>query len=226
MAHIQLRKETPASNDEKVIREFGALYLPPGAREVIFAAEDDPYYYEVYAGTHSIAIQRGDCAFSISHDRKSALLTRGPFQLESPSFATLVRGFSPENRTSTITNRTVLPYVNGCSTKQIFPPDRPGDPTFQMLNIPPYSSEQAHHIHSTVRCVYILSGEGRSVVGMDKKTVSSPLTPGTICVLQRMCPHHFETSDSNLVALPVHVWSSTPGVENQHPMFNGTFRLT
>lgn len=210
---------------DKIKELFGVQYFLEGAKEKIVAPEHDAYYYETYVGAHSITIERGDCAFWLDESKAKAHLTRGPAKIKSPHFATLIRGYAPENRTCEFTDTTVLPYVNGCSTKQIFPPERPGDPTLQLLKIPPFSSEQAHHIHSTVRSVYVLSGEGTSVVGMNKRSNSAPLKPGTVCVLNKMCPHHFETADSYLVVLPVHVWSTTPGVEEIHPMFNGTFKI-
>ncbi len=203
---------------------YGVRYVPPGARVKMTASETDPYYYEAYAGSHRVTVERGDCLFWLGADKALATLTRGPADIQSEHFATLVRGYAPETRTSTIRNGTVLPYLNGCSTKQIFAPDRPGDPTWQMLLIPPNSSEQAHHIHSTVRVVYVFAGRGTSVVGMNKRTVRTTLEPGMVCVLEKMCPHHFETDDERLLVLPVHVWSSTPAVESNHPMYSGTFR--
>ncbi len=193
----------------------------------VVSEETEPYYFETYVGYQkNIEISRGDSLFWISSDLRTAYLTRGPQHIESHFFATLVRGFAPENKSSTITNRTVLPYINGCSTKQIFPPDRPGDPTMQMLFIPPHCSEQHHHIHSTARSVFVLSGSGRCIVGLNEKSsVTVDLVPKRICVLSPMCPHHFETSDEPLIVLPVHVWSSVLGAENGHPMLNGTFRI-
>lgn len=204
---------------------FGVRYFKPGAQAKAISDPKDPYYFECYAGKNSVSVSAADCVFWLSDDKITACLNRGPATIESLHFATVIRGFAPENKTSTIVNKTILPYINGCSTKQIFPPDRPGDPTLQMLYIPPNATEQAHHIHSTARCVYVLSGHGRSVVGMDKKTTATNLEPGMVCVLERMCPHHFETEDSALVVLPVHIWSTVPGGENNHPMFNGTFRI-
>jgi hypothetical protein len=212
-------------SEDNLEQLFGVRYLPAGAPRKAAASETDPYYYETYAGPHDVTVERGDCAYWLGADKTLATLTRGPAKVRSEHFATVVRGYAPETRTSTITNGTVLPYVNGCSTKQIFPPDRPGDPTWQMLLIPPHSSEQAHHIHSTVRSVYVLAGRGTSVVGMNKKTLRTPLEPGMVCILEKMCPHHFETDDASLLVLPVHVWSTSPLVENNHPMFNGTFRM-
>jgi uncharacterized RmlC-like cupin family protein len=204
---------------------YGVRYLKPRAQKKETSDPKDLYAWICYAGDTSVTVEQGDSAFWLSSDQSSANLTRGPAVIQSSHFATVIRGYSPENKTSTITNKTVLPYINGCSTKQIFPPDRPGDPTLQMLHIPPHAAEQAHHIHSTVRCVFVLSGKGKSIVGMEQNTVTTELVPGMICILERMCPHHFETSDSPLVVLPVHIWSTVPGIENNHPMFNGTFRL-
>ena len=127
----------------------------------------------------------------------------------------------PENKTSGIYTKAYLPYVNGCSTKQIFPPERVGDPTLQLLDMPPYSSEQAHHIHSTVRIVYVVSGTGKSLVGMDKMTISEDLYPGKVIILQKMCPHHFETDQDRIILLPLHVFSSSgPGENSQRYIFN------
>lgn len=202
----------------------GAHYYSDGDQDKFIAPDEDSYYFETYIGSHSIRVDRGDCVFWLESGKTMARLTRGPAQVQSPHFATLIRGYAPENRSCEFSESTVLPYVNGCSTKQIFAPERPGDPTMQMLKIPPFASEQVHHIHSTVRSVYVLSGKGTSVVGMQGKTKRSALLPGMICVLEKMCPHHFETEDSPLVVIPVHVWSTQPGVENNHPMFNGTFK--
>jgi len=91
----------------------------------------------------------------------------------------------PADRSCSLDGLTVLPYVNGCSTKQIFAPPRPGYPTLQYLYIPAHSAEHAHHIHSTVRVVYTLSGKATSVVGMEGLTVKEKLTPGKVCILVR-----------------------------------------
>ena len=45
---------------------------------------------------------------------------------------------------------------------------------------------------------------------------------GKVCILDKMCPHHFETDDKPLVVIPLHVWSSVGPSETNHPMFNGT----
>ncbi len=202
---------------------FGVTYFESGVVNKAVAAETDLYYYETFAGRHEIQISRGDCLYWISSDMTTAHLTRGPARIQSLLFATLVRGFAPENKSSTIVNGTNLPYINGCSTKQVFPPERPGDPTMQMLHMPPQTSEQSHHIHSTVRSVFVLAGEGQSIVGLGSRVTRTPLKPGMICILEKMCPHHFQTDNSSLVVLPVHIWSTIHGLENNHPMFNGTF---
>lgn len=198
-------------------------HFPSGSQSKVFSDEADPYYFETFVGAHTVNVSRGDCLFWLSDDKKSANLQRGVATIQTSHFATLVRGFAPENKSSTVTGNTVLPYINGCSTKQIFAPDRPGDPTLQLLHIPPGTSEQHHHIHSTARCVYVLSGRGTCVVGMNRN-VTVPLEPGTVCIFNPMSPHHFETQNEALVVLPVHVWSSSIA-EHDHPMFNGTFRI-
>lgn len=204
---------------------FGVRYWMPGERAIHFANADNLYWYTCYIGDHPIEVERGDAIWFISDDKTIAHQLRGPVTVQSEHFAVVIRGYMPENKTTSLVQRTTLPYVNGCSTKQLFPPERPGDPTLQFLDIPPHSSEQAHHIHSTVRCVYVLRGSGRSIVGMNKAQVIEPLVPGKVCILEPMCPHHFETDDEHCVVIPFHVWSTVPNVENIHPMFSGTFMM-
>ncbi len=204
-------------------RVLGFNYFPPGTVGHVKSRPEDPYFFETFVGHHKIPVPAGDSLYWIGADKSVAFLNRGPAQIESPIFATLVRGFSPENKSSSVTGPTVLPYINGCSTKQIFPPDRPGDPTMQLLYIPSDSSEQEHHIHSTARCVYILRGTGTAIVGMGKGE-KVDLSEGGVCVIEPMAPHHFETYQQSLTVLPIHVWSSTD-IENNHPMFNGTFGI-
>jgi hypothetical protein len=201
---------------------YGVQYFSPGTEAILEAQEDDLYYYKAFLGAHKVEVERGDCIYYLADDKSTVFLHRGPVVVDSSHIAVVVRGYMPENKSSTITTRTTLPYVNGCSTKQIFPPDRPGDPTLQLLNIPPYSAEQAHHIHSTVRVAYILSGYGRSIVGMENNLVIEELTPGKTVILEKMCPHHFETESEHLLVLPLHVFSSIGPSETNHPMFNGT----
>jgi len=217
-----VRAITDLKKVEELKRLYGVEYFAPGAQTVITASEDDLYFYTTYVGAHSVSVERGDCVYFLSDDKTTAYLQRGPVSIESKHIATVVRGYMPENKSSTITTRTNLPYVNGCSTKQVFPPDRLGDPTLQLLDIPPYSAEQAHHIHSTVRVAYILKGTGRSIVGMEQEYIVEDLYPGKTVILQKMSPHHFETDGDHLIVLPLHVFSSTGGLENNHPMFNGT----
>jgi len=202
----------------------GLTYFPPHKKGHFRSSPQDAYTFEVFAGPHRVDLAQGDCLFWLSTDRRIAHLTRGPQTVETAYFATLVRGFSPNTKTHELSETTVLPYINGCSTKQIFAPDRAGDPTWQLLSMPAHTTEQQHHIHSTARCVYILSGSGKCLLGM-KKPTTLLLKSGGICVFDPMTPHHFETQSEKLVVLPVHVWSSSQD-EHNHPMYNGTFRTS
>ena len=73
------------------------------------------------------------------------------------------------------------------------------------------------------RVVYVHSGKGVSHVGASGKTIDYELTPGMVLVLDKMIPHHFSTQEDSLIVLPLHVFSSTSN-ENNHPMFNGTYK--
>ena len=222
MENSTKRKFTTSSDISYLKDLFGVQYFEPNTNEIVEAKEDDLYYYTVYIGKHKVDVKRGDCVFFISEDRKNAYMERGAKTINSEHVATVIRGYMPENKRSEIVTKTNLPYVNGCSTKQVFSPARLGDPTLQILDIPPYSSEQSHHIHSTARVAYILHGTGRSIVGMNDKNVIEDLYPGKVVILEKMCPHHFETDNEHLIVLPLHVFSSVGSMESNHPMFNGT----
>lgn len=210
--------------DEALEASFGARFFDRESHQVIEAQPEDLYFYRVYLGAHEIQVERGDCVYYLAQDRVTAHVRRGPVTLSSPWLATVIRGYMPENKSCGLSTRTTLPYINGCSTRQIFPPERPGDPTLQLLDMPPGSSEQSHHIHSTVRVVYVLSGRGRCITGLDTRKSVRELYPGQTIVLEKMCPHHFETDDERLIVMPLHVYSSIGQQEFSHPMFNGTYR--
>ncbi len=201
---------------------FGARYFGPGSSAVVDARPTNLYHYRTFVGIHDVAVEAGDCVYYVGDDGRAAWLRRGPARVASRHLATVIRGYMPEDKSTTIHQGTTLPYVNGCSTKQLFPPERPGDPTLQLLHMPPHTTEQAHHIHSTVRVVYVLSGRGNSVVGIGGQTATHELLPGTVCILEPMCPHHFETGDEPLLCTPLHIFSSTGRHELDHPMLHGT----
>jgi uncharacterized RmlC-like cupin family protein len=204
---------------------YRVRYYKAGERARYVAPEDHTYHFEAYVGVwETIEIAEGGSAVYLSDSGTEAIRQRGPCTISSRHVCTVIPGYKPPNMTKSLEGLTVLPYVNGCSTKQIFPPERAGDPTLQFLNIPANSAEQAHHIHSTVRVVYVLGGHGISIVGMDQESYTAELKPGMVCILDPMVPHHFETPFGEpLTCVPFHVFSTVPGVESNHPMFNGTF---
>ena len=216
----------PEDRDSKLMKTFGVQYFEPEVKTIVKNKGNELYTYDAYIGEHKIDVEQGDCLFTIEKNIAKAGIVSGFYKgYESKHFAVKIRGYSPPNADVSLRGVTNLPYVNGCSTKQLFPPIRTGDPTFQYLRIPPYASEQAHHIHSTVRVVYILDGHGYSIVGMDKANVTEELYAGKTIVLDPMCPHHFETDSEHLICLPVHIFSSSGAGEYNHPMFNGTFMM-
>lgn len=82
------------------------------------------YAYTAYHGSHDIEIERGDSAFY--KEGNVAYVTRGPAVVSSKEFAVVIRGYAPPDKSSSLKSRMILPYVNGCSTRQLFPPERPG----------------------------------------------------------------------------------------------------
>jgi hypothetical protein len=212
----------------KVSETWGVKYIDADEQDLMLGpGPNDRYSYTLYV-RKDFEVSEGDSAYAIfepdsSDEPAVAQILPGGTSLTGAVMGVVIRGVMMEEQERVIRRATYLPYVNGCSTKQVFPPDRAGDPTLQYLNIPPYSAEQAHHIHSTTRVVYILAGKGVSVVGMEGKVEKTDLLPGMVCVLDPMCPHHFETPQGEaLICMPVHVWSSSGSAEFNHPMFNGT----
>ena len=212
---------------DALLEKYGARYIPAGSVTEHVSGPEETYHYSAYSGNSAVEVEYGDSAwfltFNAEDQRMVAHSMAGPGPVRFNGMCVVVRGYKAERRTVEIGKKTCLPYVNGCSTRELIAAPRVGDPTLQFLTIPAYSKEQAHHIHSTVRVVYVLKGRGVSVVGMEGGSVSTELLPGMVCILDPMSPHHFETPQGeNLHVIPFHVYSSGPG-ENNHPMFRGTF---
>lgn len=206
-----------------VNEEYGAYYFDGKQPETNHSREHDLYTYKAYAGKHTVTVAKGDSVIYLAQDATVAMWYAGPVVVKSEAMAVVIRGYHCGNKSMDLKQAVNLPYVNGCATRQLFPPERIGDPTFQQLTIPPFTSEQVHHIHPTTRVVYVLSGRGYSIVGQSEKTDEVELLPGMVVVLDPMSPHHFRTEGESLTVLPVHVFSSTPAsMESNHPMFNGT----
>ena len=185
----------------------------------------DLYHYQCYVGEYEIEVENGDSVWYLDVDNNIVKVSKGPKRIHSKTLATVIRGYQSPEKSNSLVDSTNLPYVNGCSTRQLIHAERLGDPTCQLLQIPPGSKEQSHHIHSTARVVYVLSGRGWSVVGMEEKSEAVQLLPGMVAIFDPMTPHHFETeasSEEPLIAIPLHIFSSPGGVEYNHPMFNGT----
>lgn len=188
---------------------------------IIKSPKEDLYKYKTYVGKHTVKVKEGDSAWIV--DDKEVRTVRGPVKIKSTHMCVVIRGYSSDNRSSEFNTLSNLPYVNGCSTNQLINPTRLGDPTAQLLYLPPHTREQAHHIHSTARVVYVLKGKGKSIQGMNGN-LKVPLNEGDVIVLDKMAPHHFETSKDELIVIPIHIFSSTT-LEFNHPMFNGTFTV-
>lgn len=202
---------------------FGVHYFNTQTPSVFESDTNQLYYFKSYIGKHSIEVEKGDSVYFLDQTLEQAIVKSGPCVVESHHLATVIRGYMHPDAMCALKGVTILPYINGCSTKQLFPPMRLGDPTLQFLKIPPFSKEQDHHIHSTARVVYILSGKGKSIVGVEQKNITTELKPGMACIFDPMSPHHFETdTEEPLIVVPLHIYSSVGALEKNHPMFNGT----
>jgi mannose-6-phosphate isomerase-like protein (cupin superfamily) len=192
--------------------------------QVVECKSSELYQHRVYIGKNDIETNARSSYWYVDKDRVVCETGTGSV-IKSKSMCVEIFGYTPETRMSTFNRGTDLPYVNGCSTKQLIPAARPGDPTFQYLYIPAGTSEQVHHIHATPRIVYVARGCGKSIVGTPGKNAEYELKEGDVIILGKMIPHHFETSDQDLIVLPLHVFSSVGQQDFDHPMFNGTHKV-
>jgi len=181
------------------------------------APQNSLYYYEVNTLENEYKIPKNSSAWIINKESVSVKNWGVCFG----KVIITIYGYIPPNRTAQINLKTYLPYINGCSTNNILPPIRSGDPCMQLLKIPAGCSEQKHHIHSTDRVVYVLSGSGTAVSGVGSNIEKHKLVEGKTLILHAMEPHHFETDDQDLIVVPMHIWSSTND-EFNHPMMLGT----
>lgn len=191
--------------------------------EMIDSGPSDLYAYRVHIGPTFVPCVSQNSYWYINGNAVFSEAGSVAGCIDSNILCVEIFGYRPETRSSTFSKLTDLPYINGCSTKQLINATRSGDPTWQMLWIPPYTSEQKHHIHSTSRIVYVHQGRGTSHVGASGKTIDFELVPGMILILDKMIPHHFSTEDEGLIVLPLHIFSSSAS-EYNHPMFNGTYK--
>ena len=182
---------------------------------------NDLYYYKVYVGKSTLLVDPMD---SVWYVQDGYVASHRGGEVHSTQMAVIIRGYTPPKRIAEINSVAVLPYINGAATSQLLPPIRSGDPTFQLLAMPPHTSEQAHHIHSTARVVFIYEGSGTCEYGSKGNTESMPLEKGDVLVIDKMYPHHFVTKEDSLIALPLHIYSSTES-EGGHPMTYGTHQI-
>ena len=193
-----------------------------GSTEILDSGPNELYQYRAYIGRQQIQTSSRNSYWHLQ-DQTVVSQTGNNTFLESNFLCVEIFGYTPETRTSTYSRLTDLPYINGCSTKQLISPNRSGDPTWQMLFIPEYTSEQSHHVHSTTRIVYVHSGSGKSYFGQ-KGDIEEVIEAGDILIIDKMVPHHFATQSETLIVLPLHIFSSTDQ-EFNHPMHNGTHKI-
>ncbi len=209
------------------MREFGYSLIEAGDINRQENLMSDLYIYTVFTGDQTVQLEPGHSVWVFRHDESHGPLVSAHGiwahdTMQSDSLTVDIAGYRPPYRSAAVDATPRLPYINGCSTAQLLPPIRPGDPTWQMLYMPPHTSEQQHHIHSTARVVYVLDGAGIAVIGLGDQAYEETLDPGDVLILHSMVPHHFYTKDSSLIVLPLHIYSTPTAGEHDHPMMGGT----
>ena len=196
-----------------------------GSTEIFESDKNELYRYSVYTGMHSFRVPTGSCFYYLVGSQLHRV--NGGIDVVSKTFGVLVFGYNPPSASCEIRygQGGDLPYINGCSTSQIFPPIRAGDPTAQLLYMPRKLKEQEHHVHPTARVVLVLKGSGVAVFGNPQNNETAQLNVADVVIIDRMVQHHFEAGEGGLVVLPVHIFSSVQGVEEIHPMKLGTHKV-
>lgn len=190
---------------------------------VVESGAADLYQYRAFIGSQEIITSNRSSYWYLTANEVGCFTGDGSV-FKDFELCVEILGYTPEKRTSTYSRGSDLPYLNGCSTKQLVPPNRSGDPTWQMLVMAPGTTEQKHHVHSTARVVYVASGSGESIVGMPSNSTTYVLEKGMVLILPKMEPHHFTSKETGLTVIPLHVFS-TGNNEFNHPMFNGTHTI-
>ena len=187
---------------------------------IVDSTSQDLYQYKCYVKSQPVVTDTRSSYWYVNNKEVGCFTGTGEV-FEEFEVCVEILGYTPETRTSAYSRGTDLPYLNGCSTKQLIHPNRSGDPTWQMLSMYPNTTEQKHHVHSTARIVYVHKGSGQSVVGMPDNLEVFALNEGDVIVLNKMTPHHFVSGKEGLVVLPLHIFSTGTN-EFNHPMFAGT----
>lgn len=112
-----------------------------------------------------------------------------------------------------------LCYIDNCSTSQLVPPVRLGDPTIQLLVFPP-NVDQTFHIHPTIRLGFVHSGKGYCKLGTSKKV---SLSAGDAFYLPERLIHGFVSESEPLVVIAYHPDSDVGPTDQSHPMLSRTY---
>lgn len=112
-----------------------------------------------------------------------------------------------------------LRYIDGCTDTLLVCPPRLGDPCLNHLHLPA-GTDQSPHTHPSDRLGVILGGAGRC------RTPEGwhDLAPGTAWWIPAGTEHSFVTADLALDVLAWHPDSDFGPTDEDHPMFNRTFR--
>jgi mannose-6-phosphate isomerase-like protein (cupin superfamily) len=110
-----------------------------------------------------------------------------------------------------------LRYIDGCTDSLLLAPPVLGDPCFNHLHIPAWTTQTRHH-HPSVRIGMIVRGAGRCVTDASEFA----LTPGLVFMLEADLPHHFCAETESLDVVVYHPETDTGPTDEDHPMRNRT----
>ncbi len=147
----------------------------------------------------------------------------GPFLLSGDGRAVLIERCGYRGLFSIggpIEEQGRLCYIDNCSTTQLVPPVRLGDPTLQQLYFPK-DVNQTMHIHPTIRLGYVYSG-----AGICKTTSGDEFTleEGQAFYLKERFLHGFKSLDKPITVIVYHPDSDVGPTDQIHPMISRTYR--
>ena len=116
-----------------------------------------------------------------------------------------------------IEERGRLGYIDGCSSTVLIAPLRVGDPTMNLLYVPP-GTDQTAHTHPSLRAGLVYSGNGVCRVAEG----DFPLEPGVAFCIPANKLHSFHAPDDSLRLVVFHPDSDTGPTDEEHPMMNRT----
>jgi hypothetical protein len=116
-----------------------------------------------------------------------------------------------------------LCYIDTCSDSLLIYPPRLGDPSLSVLYFPE-DTNQAFHIHPSIRIGVVASGNGISCIKNNGVEQENMLQKGDMfCIIEREV-HRFRTEGEGMVVIAFHPDGDWGPTDHNHTMLNRTYK--